>query len=59
MIYYYFILIWIKRLFFHLKINFNLLIGKYYKANNKMINKENIYDVANYNDELIGETIKF
>jgi hypothetical protein len=58
-IYYYFIKIWIKRLNFHFKINYNLMIGNRFKLNKKMVNKENIYAVAIYNDELIGETVNF
>jgi hypothetical protein len=58
-IYYYFIIVWIKRLNFHVKVNFEILIGKLFKSNNTMINKENIYDVALYNDELIGDTVQF
>lgn len=58
-IYYYYTVIWIKRLNFHFKINFKLLVGRFFKSNNTMVNKDNIYEVSLYNDDLIGKTIQF
>lgn len=57
--YFYFIKIWIKRLNFHFKINFKLFAGKLFKSNNTMVNKDNIYDVALYNDKLIEDSFQF
>jgi glycosyltransferase involved in cell wall biosynthesis len=52
-IYYYFILIWINRILFHLRNNLILLLPDVLKQKNKIFKKQNILEVAILNDELI------
>lgn len=55
---YYFILIWLDRLFFHLKNNLVLLLPKSTKLDKKFFYEKNTFDVAIINDSLINEKSK-
>ena len=50
---YYFILIWVDRLFFHLKNNLVLLFPKSKKFQNRVFYENNTFDIAIINDSLI------
>lgn len=55
---YYFIIIWVKRLFSHLKNNINLILPNFLKQKNTIFQKQNILEVAIINDDLIEKKIK-
>ena len=57
-IWYYFILIWINRLFFHLKNNLILMYLKSTRLDKRVFYKKNTFDVAIINDSLINENSK-
>ena len=52
---YYFILIWVERLFFHLKNNLVLLLPKSKKLQNRVFYENNTFDIAIINDSLIKD----
>lgn len=55
---YYFILIWIKRILFHLNNNLVLVLPNFLKQKNTIFQQQNILEVAILNDELIEKKIK-
>jgi hypothetical protein len=53
--FWFFILIWVKRLMFHLRHNLILLLPNFLKQKNTQFQMNNILDVAVLNDELISK----
>jgi len=57
-IFFYFIVIWIKRIIFHMKHNLILLMPELFKHKNTIFHKQNIWEVAILNDEMIEKELK-
>ena len=56
---FYFILIWLKRILFHLNNNLILVMPDFFKQNNTVFQLKNILEVATINDELIKKKLNY